>query len=529
MCYNSPVHDRRGGVFLHRTVIFSVMRHQNRVRPKISDMEFNMKIIIALSIVLLPRLAWAQTDVSGNQTGAWTAAASPYHVVGQIVVPIGQTLIIEPGVKVSFQGHYQFVVNGYLEAIGTVNDTIRFTTATPAVGWGGIRINSTDISQLSYCRIEYGKTAGAVYPDMHGGGLALFGSDAVISHCVFADNEALASNMGMGGAIYGVGTGSLGGPLTLITDCVFIRNQCYGEGGAIKFTGDMNTEITNCEFIQNHCQYGGGAISCYSTLGTKMTNCLFADNYTMFAAGGALHTLGSGNLMYIINCTFTGNSAVTGDGGAINLAYTQVFMVNTIVYDNPGMYSNDFHLDWGSLAEIHYSNLALPAGAAGAHNINVPPLFVDPANYDFGLMDTSPSVDTGTPYIVLNGETLVNLLPNQYCGAAPDMGAYEYCAVSGVGDLALPTFEVDQSYPNPFNAHTAIRYRVAADVFVSAKVFDVRGYEVRTLLETTQVAGSHSVFWDGFNNTGQKASQGLYFLRLRAGNDVRNVRMSLTK
>jgi predicted outer membrane repeat protein len=213
----------------------------------------------------------------------------------------------------------------------------------------------------------------------------------------------------MGGAVYGISTGSSSGPLTRFTDCRFIRNHCYGEGGAIKFTGDMNTEITNCEFIQNDCLYGGGAISCYSVYGTKLTSCLFVDNYTMFSSGGALNSLGSGNVLYLANCTFTENTAVTGDGGALNLAYTEAFVANTIVYDNPGMYSDDLFLDWGANAEIHYSNLTMPSGATGNHNIDANPQFVDAANYDFHLTEGSPCVDAGTDYIVLGGVTLVDL------------------------------------------------------------------------------------------------------------------------
>ena len=496
--------------------------------PRSKVQSIDMRSLLVLFLALVPGLVFSQTDVSGTQSGTWTADDSPYHVVGEIVVPDGQALLVEPGVEVIFQGHYKFTVNGYLEAVGAENDTIRFTADNHTTGWGGIRISSGDISRLEYCRIEFGKTAGE-YPDMHGGGLALLGSDAVVSHCVFADNDATADNLGMGGAVYGSGTGSYDEPLTRFTDCRFIRNHCYGEGGAIKFTGDANTEITNCEFIQNDCLYGGGAISGYSIYGTKLINCLFVDNYTMYSGGGAVGVLGSGNTLYLANCTFTGNSAVTGDGGGLNLAYTEAFVANTIVYDNPGMYSDDFHLDWGSNAEIHYSNLTMPSGATGGNNMDVDPLFVDALNYDFHLTEASDCIDAGTDYIVLNGETLVDMTAEEYCGTAPEMGAYESCSVSGVEDRTMAMFEVDQNHPNPFSTRTAVSYRLAAETFVSATVYDVRGRAIRTLISTRQAVGPHAIVWDGLNNSGRKVGQGLYFMRLQAGDQSRSVRMLLTR
>jgi len=443
-----------------------------------------VRYLVAVFLMIIPHLALSQTEVNGNQSGVWTLAGSPYLVTGEIVVPASQTLSIEPGVEVNFQGHYKFSVYGNLQAIGAENGIIFFTTDNPATGWGGIRIDSDVICTLSYCRIEYGKTAGD-YPDMHGGGLALIGSDAVVSHCVFADNDATADDLGMGGAVYGISTGGPGEPLTRFINCRFIRNHAYGEGGAIKFTGDINTEISGCDFIENDCFYGGGAISCYAVSGTNITDSLFAGNYTMYSSGGAINTLGSGNTLYLANCTFFGNTAVTGDGGAMNLAYGTAYFANTIVYQNNGMYSDDVHLDWGGFAEIHYCDMPMPAGGTGDNNMDVDPQFVDAGNGDFRLAESSPCIDAGTDYIFLGGRVLVDLDSDQYCGTAPDMGAREYCAVTGALDEPLTVFKLDRNHPNPFNTRTSISYNLVDHARVRGR--EKRGGAVAVLTVTAEL------------------------------------------
>jgi hypothetical protein len=96
--------------------------------------------------------------------------------------------------------------------------------------------------------------------------------------------------------------------------------------------------------------------------------------------------------------------------------------------------------------------------------------------------------------------------------------------------LALPKeLSVSQNYPNPFNATTTIRYSVPQTAKVELAVFNILGQKVRTLVDEELSAGEHTVIWDGRNQNGQTVATGVYFYRLRVGDEVLVKRMSLLK
>ncbi|QNK77751.1 right-handed parallel beta-helix repeat-containing protein [Winogradskyella sp. PAMC22761] len=98
-------------------------------------------------------------NVSGNISGSWTND-NTYFVIGDIIIPSGQTLNIEAGTEIKFDGYYSLIVNGTLSAVGTENNNIIFTSisSTPLNNdWNQIKFNSTSTSsEINYCIIEYG-------------------------------------------------------------------------------------------------------------------------------------------------------------------------------------------------------------------------------------------------------------------------------------------------------------------------------------------------------------------------------------
>ncbi|MBK8552561.1 MAG: T9SS type A sorting domain-containing protein [Ignavibacteria bacterium] len=73
-------------------------------------------------------------------------------------------------------------------------------------------------------------------------------------------------------------------------------------------------------------------------------------------------------------------------------------------------------------------------------------------------------------------------------------------------------FSLSQNYPNPFNPVTKLEFRISDYGFVSLKVYDVLGNEVRTLVNEKKSAGSYTITFDGSN-----LSSGIYFYKLTAG------------
>ncbi|HEX2982472.1 MAG TPA: T9SS type A sorting domain-containing protein, partial [Ignavibacteriales bacterium] len=89
-----------------------------------------------------------------------------------------------------------------------------------------------------------------------------------------------------------------------------------------------------------------------------------------------------------------------------------------------------------------------------------------------------------------------------------------------IGDIAIEDdvnvtpgkYSLDQNYPNPFNPSTIISYEIPAEKFVTLKVYDALGKEVKMLVSGTQNAGKHKISLDASG-----LSSGVYFYQLKAG------------
>ncbi len=95
----------------------------------------------------------------------------------------------------------------------------------------------------------------------------------------------------------------------------------------------------------------------------------------------------------------------------------------------------------------------------------------------------------------------------------------------------LPEYSVSQCFPNPAGpelehdgstgfepgAITQITYTIADDADVGLRLYNARGELVRTLVDGPRTAGSHTAYWNGRADGGERVGSGVYFYRFTAG------------
>ncbi|MCC7431660.1 T9SS type A sorting domain-containing protein [bacterium] len=77
------------------------------------------------------------------------------------------------------------------------------------------------------------------------------------------------------------------------------------------------------------------------------------------------------------------------------------------------------------------------------------------------------------------------------------------------------SFALRQNYPNPFNPTTKIQYDLPTSSFVTLKIFNTLGQEVKTLVNQKIEAGYHSVLWNGLDNKNKMVSSGVYIYKIQ--------------
>jgi len=335
-----------------------------------------MKRLILIALAGMAAALAAQADiiyVQGDVSGTW--AADTVMVTGEVRVPPGQTLVIQPGVKVLFQVYCKFIVDSAatLRAVGTEADSIIFDEFIWGNHWHGIRfLSASNNSRLEYCRLAHGQALGSG-EDGKGGAISCSNSDPPILHCWIENCTATLggaiscnnSDPNIGGTTITGNSASSGGGIYCNSSSPIISNNTIignsaGWGGAIFCTLSSNPTINSNYICQNSANYygggiscayssspniinnsirrnGGGGIDCYDTSSPVISGNVISEN-SIGGYGGGIACYGNCNPIIIDNI-ISGNEAGNSGGGISCEVYTgAIISGNTIVANSASFY-----------------------------------------------------------------------------------------------------------------------------------------------------------------------------------------------
>ena len=383
------------------------------------------------STTVLSDITLELQGLSGELTG--TLSAGDYKVSGDISVPDGDTLYIEPGTILKFKQDINFIIYGSLYANGSVNDSIVFQRYEDGISWEGINIYDDANTEFSYVKVENATSSGMLIRgnclidhssicynmSNHGGGIEIEATEKL----VIITNTNIYENTGVqgGGIYFALSTNSNTLPeRPVIANCL-IYNNTANVGAGIYFNlwyyaGVRSPLITNCTFSNNTCLNGSsGVLDCYQDVGVPtIVNNIISDNI--------------------------------GYGTKFN-SYTHYFGFNNSFNNSLGNYYNP-PVNVGNNVTTNVNGDSCDA----YHNIQLDPMFVDGNNFDFHLLSGSPCIDVGlndSAYCDLDFDNNIRIWDgNNYGSAVVDMGPYEFGSIIKIKEL----HKINNNftcYPNP--------------------------------------------------------------------------------
>ncbi|MBC8186154.1 choice-of-anchor D domain-containing protein [candidate division KSB1 bacterium] len=350
-----------------------------------------------------------------------------YIIIGNIVIAPEDSLKIEPGAELRFDGAYEFKVYGILNAVGTVTDSIIFTRnrATEDSKWGGIWFdNGKNESKIEYCRIEYGKSM-----NRGGGAIYCYQTSPTISHNLLINN--ISRN---GGAI------ACGLCSPVISENIIMNNTAYQSGASIYLTQSSalirNNLIVNNYLVNPAPSLGGAGVYCQSS-SPKIINNTIVNNISGSSIGAGIYIENILSQPIIINNVITNNSdyGIYVYSGNPSLSYNDVWGNREGNFYNCPPYVGDF-----VMVNINHDS------CDAFLNSQLDPQFVDIDGSDYHLSDLSPCISAGIFSELVLEDLEGNPRPNP-SNTYPDIGAFE-----NHNGVHLPIDTTAPSIPKNFEA-----------------------------------------------------------------------------
>ena len=310
----------------------------------------------------------------------------------------GDTILVQPGTYVenmNFNGKNIVVGSLYL----TTQDTSYISQTIIDGNHSGSVVTFNSGEDSTSILIGFAITNGRA---SSGGGI----------NCLDYSSPYLSNLIIMGNTAYGVGGG--GGI------------HCYHSSSPTLYNLVIKENISE---QSNSTTSGGGGISLRWDCSPYIVNTCINNNTSNMDGGGIF--IWHSSLASIINSTICNNTA-NGSGGGIYINYyCHPVILNTIISNNSG---NGIYLYASSTINITYScfwnnplyncgewvgvNVTTNANGESCdtyYNMQLNPLFVDPANGDYHLTKNSPCIDAGDPGLIPDPDNTIE-----------DIGAYYF-------------------------------------------------------------------------------------------------------
>ncbi|GHN01093.1 hypothetical protein WSM22_25820 [Cytophagales bacterium WSM2-2] len=393
---------------------------------------------------------------AGDVSGTWLKNTT-YIAQGSLTVPAGQSLTIQEGVTVIFdgdgsQGSAEFVVKGNLYSIGTKDKPVLFTlpvakrtTANIFAGlWGGVQATTTCTEMvLQYTNIEYaGAPAGAANVSQQAGiytdGASRYGL-AFTSNTgkLVMQNSRIAYTKDDGMRV-------LGGTVIITNNVYELCGSTGGEAINIKSgtTGDVAYNVifstaTNGMKISNVSGTATTPQTNINTFNNTIINSGYRQTATSAHGGSINYEKGARGQIYnnaIVNCKF--GTRITSDADyatniyvGYNLYYGSESGISTQFYPGSGVIKSGDKETSHDLAgnsgdnDPKFVNFAVStfASATAANTTGVNFM----GTTDYHLQSASPALNKGKSgftvgsSMTINGNTYTVPAPSSYIGAMP--------------------------------------------------------------------------------------------------------------
>ena len=93
-------------------------------------------------------------------------------------------------------------------------------------------------------------------------------------------------------------------------------------------------------------------------------------------------------------------------------------------------------------------------------------------------------------------------------------------------ELLITNYEL-RNFPNPFNPSTTIEFSIKNDSKVDLSIYNIKGQKIKTIAHNEVTKGSHSIIWNGDDESGKLVSSGLYFYKLNVNGKTEAVKKCL--